>query len=143
MVFVGAVYYGWHTPAQVPGSLGLKFLAVVCMLGIFASLFGCSKKPEYPFDVEKAYFYSRSGVIAGGDFRLELSPEGVVKYYSYTKPVSENESGMRDRGADVYFVGLKEGRVEVKAIYEYPTCPPEENTFILNVAENLTVTKMD
>ena len=140
---MGAVHNGRHTNPEIPGSLGLKFLAVVCMLGIFASLFGCSKKPEYPFDVEKAYCYSRSGVIAGGVFRLELSPEGVVKYYTYTKPVSENEDGMHDRGAEIYFVGLKEGRVEVTAVYEYPTCPPEENTFTLNVAENLTVTKMD
>lgn len=123
--------------------LGIKLLAVICGMSLFASLFGCNKKPEYPFDTEKAYCFSREGVIAGGNFRLAFSPEGVVEYYSYVKPPPEDEAGMRDRGADVYFVGLKEGRVEVKAIYEYPTCPHEENTFILNVAENLTVTKMD
>ena len=113
------------------------------MLSIIANLFGCNKKHEYPFDTEKAYCFSREGVIAGGNFRLAFSPEGVVEYYSYVKPPPEDEAGMRDRGADVYFVGLKEGRVEVTAVYEYPTCPPEENTFTLNVAENLTVTKMD
>ncbi|MBQ7810894.1 MAG: hypothetical protein IJ346_08070 [Clostridia bacterium] len=112
-------------------------------MGLFASLFGCSKKPEYPFDKEKAYCYTRQGVIAGGGFSLNFNPEGVVEYYSYVKPTPEDEAGMRDRGADVYFVGLKEGRVYVTAVYEYPTCPPEEYTFTLNVAKDLTVTKID
>ena len=113
------------------------------MFGFLLSLFGCNKEPEYPFDKEKAYYYSRSGVIAGGDFSMKFSPEGVVEYYSYTRPVSEYECGMRDRGADIYFVGLKEGRVEVTAVYKYPTCDPEEHTFTLNVDENLRVTKID
>ena len=88
------------------------------MLGIFASLFGCNKNPEYPFDKEKAYYYSRQGVIAGGGFYMKFNPEGVVEYYSYVRPTPENECGMRDRGADMYFVGLKEGRVEVTAIFK-------------------------
>lgn len=113
------------------------------MLSIIASLFGCNKRAEYPFDVEKAYCFSREGVIAGGNFYLSFNPEGVVEYYSFVKPVPEYEAGMRDRGADVYFVGLKEGRVYVTAVYEYPTCPPEEYTFTLNVAKDLTVTKID
>ncbi len=112
-------------------------------MSLFASLFGCSKKPEYPFNMEKAYCYSRQGVIAGGGFQLKFNPEGVVEYYSYVKPVPENECGMRDRGADIYFVGLKEGTVAVTAVYEYPTCEPEEYTFTLNVADDLTVTKID
>lgn len=140
---MGTVHNGRYPYTQISRPLGIKILAVICVMSLFASLFGCSKKPEYPFDKEKAYCYSRQGVIAGGSFHLKFNPEGIVEYYSYVKPVPENECGMRDRGADIYFVGLKEGRVEVKAIYEYPTCPPEENTFILNVAENLTVTKMD
>ena len=114
------------------------------MLGIFTSFFGCGKKqPEYPFDKEKAYCYSRGGVMAGGDFHLKFNPEGVVEYYSYTKPVPENEDGMKDRGADIYFVGLKKGRVEVTAVYEYPTCGPEEYIFTLNISDDLTVTKTD
>ncbi|MBQ8000862.1 MAG: hypothetical protein IJ298_06520 [Ruminococcus sp.] len=113
------------------------------MLSIFASLFGCSKKPDYPFDKEKACYFSRQGVIAGGGFHLTFNPEGVVEYYSYVKPVPEYECGMRDKGADIYFVGLKEGRVEVTAIYEYPTCEDEEYTFTLNVDKDLIVTRID
>lgn len=113
------------------------------MLGILASLFGCSKKPEYPFDKEKAYYYSRPGVIAGGGFYLSFNPEGVVEYYSYVKPTPENECGMKDRGANIYFVGLKEGKTEVKAVFEYPTCENEEYTFTLNVDKDLCVTRID
>lgn len=139
---MGAVHNGRYTSAKIPGPLGIKILAVVCMLGVLASLFGCSKKTEYPFDIEKAYCHSRSGVIAGGDFRLDISPEGVVEYYSYTKPVPEAECGMNDKGADIYFVGLKEGTVKVTAVFEFPTTDPYEYTFTLNVAEDLTVTKI-
>ncbi len=113
------------------------------MLGIFSLLFGCSKKPEYPFDTEKAYYYSRQGVIAGGGFHLSFNPEGVVEYYSYVKPVPEDEAGMRDRGADIYFVGLKEGVVKVTATYKYPTCEDEEYTFTLNVDKDLCVTLLE
>lgn len=123
--------------------LGIKLLAVICAMSLFASLFGCSKNPEYPFDKEKAYYYSRQGVIAGGGFHLNFNPEDVVEYYSYVKSVPEYEEGMRDRGADIYFVGLKEGRVEVTATFEYPTCEDEVYTFTLNVDENLCVTKID
>lgn len=137
---MGAVSDGRYTHSKIRRSLGLKILAVICMLSIFASLFGCSKKPEYPFDKEKAYYFLRQGVIAGGGFYLTFSSEGVVEYYSYVRPVPENEGGMRDKGADIYFVGLKEGRVEVTATYEYPTCEPEEYTFTLNVDKDLCVT---
>ena len=123
--------------------LGIKLLAVICAMSLFASLFGCSKNPEYPFDKEKAYYYSRQGVIAGGGFHLNFNPEDVVEYYSYVKSVPEYEEGMRDRGADIYFVGLKEGRVEVTATFEYPTCEDEVYIFTLNVDENLCVTKID
>lgn len=140
---MGAVHNGRHTHTKVPRPLGIKILAVIGVLSIFASLFGCNKKPEYPFDTEKAYCYSRQGVIAGGGFRLNFNPEGVVEYYSYVKPTPENECGMRDRGADIYFVGLKEGIVEVTAVFEYPTCEDEEYTFILNVDKDLSVTKID
>lgn len=101
-------------------------------------LFGQDK---YPFDKEKAYHYPREGVMAGGGFHLEFSPEGVVDYYSYVKPVPEYEGGMRDKGADIYFVGLKKGQVKVTAVFEYPTCPPDEYTFTLNVDKNLHITK--
>ena len=139
---MGAVHNGRHTHTKVSRPLGIRIITVICMLGIFASLFGCSKKPEYPFDKEKAYCYSREGVIAGGGFHLSFNPEGVVEYYSYVKPIPEYEAGMRDRGADIYFVGLKEGRVEVTATFKYPTCEDEEYTFILNVDKDLSVTKI-
>ncbi len=116
---------------------------MICLQNIFSSLSGLGKKQKYPFDKEKAYFYSRQGVIAGGAFRLRFNPEGVVRYYSYAHEVPEYECGMKDKGADVYFEGLKAGRVEVTAIYDFPTCESEEDTFILNVAEDLSVTRMD
>lgn len=140
---MGAIHNGRNPHTKSSRPLGIKILAVLCMFGMFATLFGCSKEPEYPFDKEKAYCYSRQGVIAGGGFHLKFNPEGIVEYYSYVKPVPENEAGMRDRGADIYFVGLKEGKVEVTATYKYPTCPNEVYTFTLNVAQDLSVTKID
>lgn len=101
------------------------------------------KNKEYPFIKEKAYCYTRQGVIAGGGFYLYFTPTDIVEYYSYVKPVLEFECGMRDKGAEIYFVGLKKGRVEVRAVYKYPTCEPEEFTFTLDVAEDLTVTKIN
>lgn len=118
-------------------------LELICIMGIFASLFGCNKKVEYPFDKDKAYYYCRQGVIAGGSFYMSFNPEEIVECYSYVKPVPEYECGMRDKGADLYFVGLKEGEVEVTFVYKYPTCEPEEYTFTLKVDEDLTVTRID
>ena len=110
-------------------------------MGIMASLFGCNKKTEYPFDKEKAYYYSRQGVIAGGRVSLTFNPEKIVECYSYVKPVIENECGMRDRGADLYFVGIKEGKVKVTLTYKYPTCEPEHDTFTLSENKDLIVRK--
>ena len=115
------------------------------------SLFGCfdktkqeqSEKQELSFDTSKAYCYHRSGVIAGGDCKLIIEPQGIVTYYSYVKYPPENECGMRDKGADIYFVGLKEGRAEVTVTFKYPTCEDEVYIFTLNVDENLCVTKID
>ena len=59
------------------------------------------------------------------------------------KQVPEYEEGMRDKGADLYFVGLQEGETEVTFCYYYPTCEPEEFTIKLKVAEDLTVKKID
>ena len=112
-------------------------------MGIFASLFGCSKKTEYTFDKEKAYHYSRQGVIAGGSVHLTYNPENIVECYSYVKPVPENECGMKDKGADLYFVGLNKGEVEVTFTYEYPTCEPDEYSIKLRVDEDLAVTRID
>lgn len=140
---MGAVHNGGYPYSKSPRPLGVRFLAVICIMGLFASMFGCNKKPQYPFDTEKAYHYVRQGVIAGGGFNMSFSPEGVVEYYSYVKPTPENECGMRDRGADIYFVGLKEGVVDVTAVYKYPTCEDEVYTFTLTVDEDLVVTKTD
>jgi len=111
-------------------------------MSIFSSLFGCNKKTEYPFDKEKAYHYPRQGVIAGGSFRLTFEPEKIVECYSYVKPVPEDECGMKDRGADLYFVGLKEGKVKATLIYKYPTCEPEYDTLNLEVTKDLKVTRI-
>lgn len=140
---MSVMHIGRYTYSKKPKTLNIKIMAVICIMSLLTSLFGCSKKPEYPFDKEKAYCHSRQGVIAGGGFSLKFNPEGIVEYYSYVKPIPKDECGMKDKGADIYFVGLKEGRVEVTAIFKYPTCEDEEYTFILNVDENLCVTKVD
>lgn len=116
-----------------------KILGVILMFSILASLFGCNSKEEYPFDTQKAYCYHRSGVIAGGSCQIELSDEQIAQYFSYPVPVPENECGMRDRGADIYFVGLAPGTVEVTLTYTYPTCEPEIKSFVLEVSQDLTV----
>ena len=107
----------------------------------FKRLF-CRKKKEapLPFDAEKAYVRRRGGVMAGGNIRYTFSREGVVKLYSKVDPAPENECGMRDKGATLYFVGLKEGEVTVTETEYYPTCPPESAEFTLSVSADLTVT---
>jgi len=109
-------------------------------------LFKMLKKPvkkTYPFDVEKAYRYRRPGLMTGASCRFEIKPEGALEHYSYPIPVPEMECGMRDRGANVYFVGLKAGTAQVDIITHYPTCPEEVESFILQVAEDGTVTKVE
>ena len=123
----------------------IKILAVIfTMLGILSMLFGCknNKEPEYPFDTEKAYYMSRGGIMAGGSFGIETSPEGIVEVYSYSKPVPEHEDGMRDKGADIFFVGLKPGKTTVTATEYYPTSIPDSFSFVLFVDENLRVSKV-
>ena len=142
-MFMRPIHNNRYVQSKTAIKLNLRILGLVCMLGLFASLFGCNNKTEYPFDKEKAFYYSRQGVIAGGSFHLTFEPEQIVECYSYVKPVPENECGMKDRGADLYFVGLKEGEVKVTFTYEYPTCEPQQETITLKVAEDLTVTKLD
>lgn len=115
------------------------------MLGLLSFLFGCKteKEPEYPFDTEKAYYMRRGGVMAGGRYKIETSPEGIVEVYSYSIPVPEYEGGMKDKGADIYFVGLKPGEVTVTATEYFPTWEPESNSFVLIVDEDLVVTKKE
>ena len=124
----------------------IKGLAVVLvMLGILSMLFGCKtdKKPDYPFDTEKAYYQRRGGVIAGGRYEIETEPEGVVEVYNYPIPVPEHEDGMKDKGADIFFVGITPGEVTVTETEFFPTCPPDEYSFVLSVSEDLVVTKKD
>ena len=123
-----------------------KFLVVVfIMLGLLSMLFGCKteKAPEYPFEVEKAFYMSRSGIMAGGSYSIKTEPEGRVEVYSYIEPVPDGEDGMRDKGASIYFVGLEPGEVTVTVTKHYPTCPDVEQCFVLVVAEDLSVTKKE
>ena len=124
----------------------IKGLAVVLvMLGILSMLFGCKtdKKPDYPFDTEKVYYQRRGGVMAGGRYEIETEPEGVVEVYSYPIPVPEHEDGMKDKGADIFFVGITPGEVTVTETEILPTCPPESFSFVLVVDENLSVSRKD
>ncbi|MBQ3236002.1 MAG: hypothetical protein IJA92_00580 [Oscillospiraceae bacterium] len=120
----------------------LKGLAVVIiMFGLLSMLFGCKtdKKPDYPFDVEKAYYRHRSGVMAGGRYKITTEPENIVEVYSYSIPVPEYEAGMHDKGADIYYVGITPGEVTVTETEYFPTCEPESFSFVLCVDENLCV----
>ncbi|MBE6900702.1 MAG: hypothetical protein E7479_08615 [Ruminococcaceae bacterium] len=117
-------------------------LAVIfIMLGLLSFLFGCgkTKKPDYPFDAEKAYHQSRSGLMAGADYVIKTEPEGIVEVYSYSKPVDDDGDGMRDRGADIFYVGTSPGETKVTVTKRYPTCLPEEFSFLLCVGEDLSV----
>lgn len=123
----------------------LKIGVVVLMASsLFASLFGCinktPQKQDYPFDTAKAYCYRRSGVISGGNCRLTAEPQGIVTYYSYVKYPPENECGMKDKGADIFFVGLKEGKVKITLEYMYPTTESDFEEFTLSVDSALNVT---
>lgn len=122
-----------------------RLAAIFVVFGILSMLFGCknNNEPEYPFDTEKAYYMSRGGVMAGGRYSIETFPEGIVEVYSYAKPVPEHEDGMRDKGADIFFVGLKPGKVTVTATEYYPTCEPDSFSFVLSVDEDLCVHKTE
>lgn len=124
----------------------IKTLAVIfTMLGILSMLFGCknNKEPEYPFDTEKAYYISRGGIIAGGNYEIKTNPEGIAKVYSYPEKPLKNEGGMKDKGADIYFVGIKPGKTVVTVTKSYPTAKQEEFSFVLSVSEDLRVSRME
>lgn len=91
------------------------------------------------FDPEKAYHLKRSGLMTGGGYEIKTEPEGKVKIYSYIIPAPEEEDGMKDSGADIYFVGLEPGEVTVTAKEYYPTGEADEYSFMLVVAEDLSV----
>ncbi len=106
------------------------------------SFFGCKKEPpapSYPFDTGKAYLYRRAGIMAGGSVCYTFSEDGIVTVYEYPQYPPEDECGMRDRGADVYFVGLKSGAVTVTITEHFPTCEDETCSFTLVVDEDLRV----
>ncbi len=110
-------------------------------LSMLLSLFGCkAPAPSYPFDVAKAYHTTRTGIIAGGSISYTFSEDGIVTYYEYPKYPPENECGMRDRGADVYFVGLKPGAVTVTMTERSPVGDNESLSFELVVDDDLRVT---
>lgn len=128
-----------------------KGLILIMALSLFASLFGCFHNnpqtsptvPEFPFDTAKSYYYRRRGAIAGGNCILSVEPQGIVEHYSYVEYPSEHECGMKDKGADIYFVGLKEGEVKVTLEYQYPTTDSYFVEFVLLVDETLKVTKVE
>lgn len=110
------------------------------IIGIVGTLAGCSSSSSFDFDEAKAYHYSRAGIMAGGSCDITFDQEGIVTYYSYTKKPAKGSLGMNDLGADVYFVGLKEGTVEVTVTMNYPTTSPQVSSFTLAVDSSLKVT---
>mgnify|MGYP006969204586 CR=1 FL=1 len=65
----------------------LKSAVIIIMLSLLSMLFGCSKEPQYPFDTEKAYYISRGGIIAGGNYEIKTNPE---KYTGKDLPCAED-----------------------------------------------------
>ena len=121
----------------------LKAAVVIIMLSFLSMLFGCEKEPKYPFDTEKAYYMSRGGIIAGGSYEIKTEPEGIVEVYSYPEKPPKNEGGMKDKGAEIYFVGIEPGKTVVTVSKSYPTIKQEEFSFVLSVSEDLYVSKME
>ena len=113
------------------------------MFGLLSMLFGnrADKKQEYPFDIEKAFHQHRGGVMAGGSYLIKTAPEGIVEVYSYPIPVPKYEGGLKDKGADIFYVGISPGEVTVTATEKFPTCEPESFSFVLLVDENLCVSE--
>lgn len=113
-------------------------------LSMLLSLFGCkAPAPSYPFDIDKAYHTTRTGIIAGGRISYAFSENGVVTYYEYPEYPPVNECGMRDRGADIYFVGLKTGTVTVTMTERSPVGDDESRSFELVVDNDLRVSKAE
>lgn len=113
-------------------------MCLKCIRGLFRRNVSV---PTYPFDIHKAYRTIRTGIIAGGSIRYSFDDDGVVTYYEYPRYPPENECGMRDRGAEVFFVGLKPGTVTVTVTEQSPVGDKDEYTFRLTVDEELRVTE--
>ena len=109
------------------------------MLSVLSMFFGCDKEPEYPFDAEKAYHMSRGGIIAGGSYKIKTDPEGIVEIFSYPEKPPKSEGGMKDKGAEIYFSGIRPGKTVVTVTKSYPTAKQEEFSFVLLVSEDLSV----
>lgn len=120
----------------------IKFAAVIILLCALAAFIGCGKEEKnskFPFDAEKAYLYKRPGLISGASFSASLEKKGIVEVYSYVIPAPEYEDGMKDLGADIYFVGISPGEVLVTFIEYSPVDDPIESFMTLCVDENLCV----
>ncbi len=100
-------------------------------------------KKKFSFDKEKAFYFRRQGVIAGGSFSMHITPSDVVECYEEIISVKKFEDGMKDRGAHMYFAGKKEGTALVTMKFFYPTCEAEELVLKLNVAKDLRVIPED
>ena len=100
-------------------------------------------KNKCSFDKEKAFYFRRRGVIAGGRFSMQITPSDVVECFEEIIPVNAFEDGMKDRGAHMYFAGKKEGTAIVTMFFHYPTCKPEELILKLKVDEHLRVDSVE
>ena len=135
----------------------MRILAFIMAFSLLGLLFGCDKDAQlqtntettqstelgFPFDVNKAYLHSRIGIIAGSNCKVSVEPEDIVKVYEYVDYPAQDQCGMQDNGADIYFEGLKPGEAKVTLSYTYPTMEPEEIIFTLKVSEDLTVAKSE
>lgn len=135
----------------------MRILAFIMAFSLLGLLFGCDKDAQlqtntettqstelgFPFDVNKSYLHSRSGIIAGSSCKVFVEPADIVKVHEYVKYPAQGQCGMQDNGSDIYFEGLMAGEVKVTLSYTYPTMEPEEVTFTLKVSDDFTVTKVE
>lgn len=81
--------------------------------------------------------------MSGSRCKIEIAPDDILTAYEYTKPANEFEDGMSDNGADIYFVGCKEGIATVTVTIFYPTFEPDIISFDLYVNEDMFVSNQE
>ena len=100
---------------------------------------GCAPQaePQFPFDREKAFRFSREGLITGEEYSIRIEPAEGADVYEYVTPAPEEEDGMRDAGAEIYIVGRRAGEVTVTVRRFLPTDGAWEESFRLRIGEDL------
>ncbi len=97
-----------------------------------------------PFNRKKAFLFRRDRVIAGGSCEVKISDNSVLEFYEETDYPDNGEVGVADHGADLYFVGCRQGESDVcVTTYLFNGEEESSNSFRLRVDENLVVSRVD